>query len=689
MDSLFRFIVTNRARGKLESEASAATIHRTAVLRQLLVAICGTSLLAACAVASILDRAQQGIVIRGVVVDSRTRKPIQGATANAIGSQARAPDRTDRNGRFDIELAPGIKPGDLIRLRVEMEGYKRYDEKVVASDSDLLQVALEPADGQSRSKLPPPFKHDEIGILIAEVRGDNRHETQVAYQTAIRQLVLQRPNLQNVVKVRLLNRELPIDLEGEHAEALAIGRQLRAAFVLRPHQTGANQEPWLTVVNQTYLSKPEALLRPFPTDQLVEFEKLRLPEDLALLAKCALGAAFGNQKSFGKAAEEFRSVLNSPAATDISPWLADIHLALATSLWLDQSHLYDEVLDHVNKAISIDPDLAPAHNALGVLLARDHRDEGALREFETAVRVGQWPNNIVVAHMNIGAMWEGDHKYAAAVDEYLKAVAVDPQNAGPHGRLCHRYFSDGRYEDALPECNRAIGLAPNYSYSYTDRCLVRQHLGKPGAVEDCRKVVEMEPQSPQARVDLCYVYHERRRFDEAIRECREAIALGPDRPEAHINLGILYYETHRLRDAVPEYERAVAMAPANPEYITACANVLIEAGQYDRAAGVYLDAIKIGAPVPEIHFKRGFALTLARRFDDAVIEYKVEIMINPGNARAAGSNLCGVLVSAAKYAEAADTCRRVVALYPEDEASHQNLLRAGQGLASEAPPPKP
>ena len=97
--------------------------------------------------------------MRGIVSDTRTRKPVQGASVSAIGKEARAPDVTDRNGRFDIELVPGIKPGDQIRLRVEKEGYKPYDEKIVASEKALVQVPLE-AIGEGQSpKLPASENH--------------------------------------------------------------------------------------------------------------------------------------------------------------------------------------------------------------------------------------------------------------------------------------------------------------------------------------------------------------------------------------------------------------------------------------------------------------------------------------------------------------------------------------------------
>lgn len=89
--------------------------------------------------------AADGIVLRGTVTDSLTRKPVAGAEVSASGSQARAPDPSDSAGRFDLALIPEVKSGALIRVRVEKRGYRVYDQKVVASDNALLQIVLERA----------------------------------------------------------------------------------------------------------------------------------------------------------------------------------------------------------------------------------------------------------------------------------------------------------------------------------------------------------------------------------------------------------------------------------------------------------------------------------------------------------------------------------------------------------------
>ena len=70
------------------------------------------------------------------------------------------------------------------------------------------------------------------------------------YARAIQEQVNSNPQLQAFVRVRLLQRVLNADPEQQQAEALAVGRRLHAAFVLRTLAIEGVQEPWLTVVDQ-------------------------------------------------------------------------------------------------------------------------------------------------------------------------------------------------------------------------------------------------------------------------------------------------------------------------------------------------------------------------------------------------------------------------------------------------------
>ena len=55
-------------------------------------------------------------------------------------------------------------------------------------------------------------------------------------------------------------------------------------------------------------------------------------------------------------------------------------------------------MDHLETALRIKPDLATAHNALGILLAQSGRRAAAIEHFETALRLDP---NFAAARANL------------------------------------------------------------------------------------------------------------------------------------------------------------------------------------------------------------------------------------------------------------------------------------------------
>jgi hypothetical protein len=86
----------------------------------------------------------ENLKIHGVVMDGLTRAFVSGARVSLSGQRATKDAVTDVEGFFLLPLREGIKPGDVIRIRVDKVGYEAYDREEAVSPERTLEILLQP-----------------------------------------------------------------------------------------------------------------------------------------------------------------------------------------------------------------------------------------------------------------------------------------------------------------------------------------------------------------------------------------------------------------------------------------------------------------------------------------------------------------------------------------------------------------
>lgn len=178
----------------------------------------------------------------------------------------------------------------------------------------------------------------------------------------------------------------------------------------------------------------------------------RSTENLDALAQYAQGKFFYHRHSAGdieRAIEAFES------AVALDPRYAQAWAALsgAYSLLANEKDAPDAALrrkqgEAAQRAVSLNPQLAIAHNRLGRYYWETGNLEQAEREFSQAMRLGpDQPLNL--ARQAGAAVWRGDLR--AAIATQRRIVAADPMALSAHRNLASTLVADGQYASALAE----------------------------------------------------------------------------------------------------------------------------------------------------------------------------------------------------------------------------------------------
>src|SRR5256714_7252616 len=227
------------------------------------------------------------------------------------------------------------------------------------------------------------------------------------------------------------------------------------------------------------------------------------------------------------------------------------------------------------QAIARDPNYALAYAGLAnayVILpfwTNANRHDSNTKAKEAALKALGIDSNLAEAHLALGkVLFFSEIDLPGATREYERAIELKPNEAAAH----HWYGNDalaavGRFEEAIAEGKRAVGL---------------------------------DPLSSVMNVDLGETLYYARRYDEAARQVRKGLDLDSSSPYGHYNLGMVLHATGDLSGAIAAYEKAKQQPGDNPLVSSLCAAAKAQAGDKDAAVQMLGDLDKLsqrGEPV--------------------------------------------------------------------------------------------
>lgn len=202
--------------------------------------------------------------------------------------------------------------------------------------------------------------------------------------------------------------------------------------------------------------------------------------------------------------------------------LADAHMAgyyYANRPFDESTALAQRAVD---QALRLDPQLAEAYVAWGVILIEQWRHEEARDAFRRAIAIN---SNYALAYAGLANAYEYDGQPLAALPIYDQALALDPLYMQLHVRRCTALMSIGRYAEADRACARAF---------------------------------ELQPDAPNALWMHGVAAYDQGDLPTAIHRYTQALARAPRRVDVRAELGLLYLDVGLPERAAAEFDKARA-----------------------------------------------------------------------------------------------------------------------------------
>jgi DNA-binding winged helix-turn-helix (wHTH) protein/TolB-like protein len=136
--------------------------------------------------------------------------------------------------------------------------------------------------------------------------------------------------------------------------------------------------------------------------------------------------------------------------------LADTYALLGVFGMRAPREVFPKARSAVEKALSIDPDLAAAHSALGhIKMMYEHDWDGAAREYARALQIDP---SLAVAYHRRGLLYaiQGDIEHALQAN--ARAQQLEPLWLAPKGAAGNFLYLAGRYDESIQLCEKILAL---------------------------------------------------------------------------------------------------------------------------------------------------------------------------------------------------------------------------------------
>jgi tetratricopeptide (TPR) repeat protein len=177
-----------------------------------------------------------------------------------------------------------------------------------------------------------------------------------------------------------------------------------------------------------------------------------------------------------------------------------------------------------------------------------------------------------LAHDLLGLAHKDRGEWDAALASYQAALSVSPARQPEFSALVHNNIAfvlvhQGRLPDAIGHYRRAIAIEPDLPEAHLDLGATLVMAGKPAeAVPHYRQAIRLQPGMAPAHNGLGAALALQGYRREAIAEYREAIRLDPTLALAEANLGAALAQERQLAESARSFVSALQLEPDNPRW---------------------------------------------------------------------------------------------------------------------------
>ncbi len=293
------------------------------------------------------------------------------------------------------------------------------------------------------------------------------------------------------------------------------------------------------------------------------------------------------QNNYDKAIEQCQ------IAIDQNPKDAEAYFVLGKAY--GAKAMYSEMKDAFDKSLSISNLRAADINALkdrywreifnsGVSNYRRDQLDKAIEKFSLAIKI--IPDS-TSAYKNLGITYSQMGDDSLAVETYLAAMKIAPQDLKLKTILGALYYKNAKYKEAIEIFQQVVEKADPNSKEYVDAMINMafsyDFLGESEkAKETYLSALSKAPNNKDIVFNLGRLNFMQKNYEDAIENFKKVLELDPEDFESYLNIGNAYLQLEKFEDAIPFYQKAVELKPDNANAWNNLGVAYVRAGETEK-----------------------------------------------------------------------------------------------------------
>jgi len=316
--------------------------------------------------------------------------------------------------------------------------------------------------------------------------------------------------------------------------------------------------------------------------------------------------------------------------------MATIAEALRIAIGHQQAGRLAEAEQIFHQVLAAAPEHPDALHQLGIAALRGSRLDEAAQWIERAIAAHPAP----AFYSNLGLVYREQHRFAAALAAFQKAIELQPNYAQGFNNLglCQQNLE--QFDEARASYERAIVLRPEMVEAHVNLGILLQQRGHRDESLACyRRAIALQPSYALAHGNLGTLLRELGQRDEARAAYETALKLDPNYVATYNNLGTLLKEMRRPGEARAAYERAIGLKPQHAKYHYNLGNFFRDMFERGEAERCYRHAIALDPQLADAHVNLGNVLQDQGLLTDGRMQFDRALAIDPTHALAFNNRL--------------------------------------------------